>query len=108
MQKRTIIKLIKNIIEERGAFGSNEVENSMGETYSPCVNSMGNLVGLAEYFDYYTVEVNVYDTSSSSSDSMYDYKEIYANLPKDVLLEILDLCEQYDVIQHKTEKRISN
>ena len=108
MQKRTIIKNIKRIIQDWGAFGSGEIEGELGETYSPCVNSMGNLVGIAEYFDYYTVDVNVYDTSSSSSDPMYDYKEIYANLPKDVLLEILDLCEQYDVIQHKTEKRISN
>jgi hypothetical protein len=108
MQKRTIIKNIKRIIQEWGAFNSGEVESSMGETYSPCVNSMDSLVGLAEYFDYYTVEVNVYDTSSSSCDSIHDYKVIYADLPKDVLLEILDLCEQYDVIQYKTEKRISN
>lgn len=108
MQKRTIIKLIKNIIKERGAFGSNEVEGSFGETYSPCVNSMDALVGLAEYFDLNEVSVNVYNTSSHSSDPIHDYKVIYADLPKDVLFEIMLLCEQYDVIQHKTEKRISN
>jgi hypothetical protein len=108
MQKRTIIKNIQNIIREWGAFDSNEVEGSMGETYSPCVNSMDALVGLAEYFDLYTVKVYVYDTSSHSSDPIHDYKVSYVDLPKDVLLEILDLCEQYDVIQHKTEKRISN
>jgi hypothetical protein len=108
MQKRTIIKYIQNIIREWGAFGSGEVEGSLGETYSPCVGTMDAIVGLAEYFDLYTVKVYVYNTSSHSSDPIHDYKVSYVDLPKDVLLEILDLCEQYDVIQEKTEKRISN
>jgi hypothetical protein len=108
MQKRTIIKKIKSIIREWGSFDSNEVEGSMGETYSPCVNTMDALVGLAEYFNLSEVRVNVYNTASHSSDPIHDYTVSYEDLPKDVLLEILDLCDQYDVIQHKTEKRISN
>ena len=108
MQKRTIIKNIKRIIQDWGAFGSGEIEGELGETYSPCVNTMDALVGLAEYFNLSSVTVYVYNTSSHSSDPIHDYTVSYEDLPKDVLLEILDLCEQYDVIQEKTEKRISN
>lgn len=105
--KKFIIKKIKAIISEWGAFGSGEVEQG-GETYSPCVNSMGGLVALAEYFKANEVEVNVYEPESISSDSMHDYKVAYEDLPKDVLEEILFLCEQYEADQLKTEKRISD
>jgi len=108
MQKRTIIKKIKAIINEWGSFGSGEVEGSMGETYSPCVSSMGNLVALAEYFNLNEVEVNVYDPNSFSSDPIDDYTVTYEELSKDVLEEILDIAEAYDVDQYKTLKRISN
>ena len=108
MQKKTIIKRIQRIIQDWGAFGSGEVEGSLGETYSPCVNSMGGLVGLAEYFNLYNVEVNVYEPESFSSDPIHTYTEDYENLSKDVLLEILDIAEAYDVDQYKTEKRISD
>jgi hypothetical protein len=108
MQKRTIIKRIQKIIQEWGAFGSGEVEGSLGETYSPCVNSMGGLVGLAEYFKLNEVEVNVYEPESFSSDPIHTYTEAYENLSKDALEDILNLCEQYDAIQYKTQKRISN
>lgn len=106
MQKRTIIKNIKRIISKYGAFGSGEVEQG-GETYSPCVNSMGNLVALAEYFSD-DVEVSVYDPTSSSSDSIDSYNVDYEELSKDVLEEILTIAELYEVDQEKTLKRISN
>lgn len=108
MQKRTIIKKIKAIINEWGSFGSGEVEGSMGETYSPCVDSMGNFVALAEYFKLNEVDVNVYDPNSFSSDPIDDYTLTYEELSKEVLEEILDIAEAYDVDQHKTLKRISN
>lgn len=108
MQKRTIIKRIQKIIQEWGAFGSGEVEGSMGETYSPCVNSMGGLVGMAEYFNLNNIVVYVYEPESFSSDPIHTYSEPYEKLSKDVLLEILDIAEAYDVDQWKTEKRISD
>jgi len=108
MQKRTIIKRIRTIITEWGSFSSGEVEGSLGEAYSPCVNSMGNLVALAEYFNLNEVEVNVYDSNSFSSDPIDDYTVTYEELSKDVLLEILNIVAAYDVDQHKTQKRISN
>ena len=105
--KKSIIKDIKKIISEWGSFGSGEVEQG-GETYSPCVNSMGGLVALAEYFTANKVKVNVYEPKSISSDAMHDYEVQYEDLPKDVLEEILTLCEQYEADQLKTEKRISD
>jgi hypothetical protein len=108
MRKPTIIKHIKRIIEEWGAFGSGEVEGSLGETYSPCVNSMGGLVALAEYFNLNEVEVNVYDPESFSSDAMHTYTVSYEDLSKDALEEILDLCDQYDVNNFKTKQRCEN
>jgi hypothetical protein len=108
MRKPTIIKHIKRIIEEWGAFGSGEIEGSLGETYSPCVNSMGGLVALAEYFKPNEVEVNVYDPESFSSDAMHTYTVSYEDLSKDALEEILTLAEQYEADQIKTEKRCEN
>ena len=105
--KKSIIKDIKKIISEWGVFGSGEVEQG-GETYSPCVNSMGNLVALAEYFNIDDVQVNVYNPSGFSSDAIDDYRVAYEDLPKDVLEEISTLCEQYEAEQLKTEKRISD
>jgi hypothetical protein len=108
MQKKTIIKRIQRIIQDWGAFGSGEVEGSLGETYSPCVNSMGGLVGLAEYFNLNNIVVYVYEPESFSSDPLHTYPVLYKDLSKEALEDILNLCEQYDAIQYKTEKRISN
>lgn len=91
MQKEEIIKKIKEIIAEFGGFGTGEVEADC----SPCVGSLGNYVGLAEYFELDGVEVNVYMPSSFSSDPEDEYGMTYEELDKDVLEEILDLCEQY-------------
>ena len=91
MQKEEIIKKIKEIIAEFGGFGTGEVEADC----SPCVGSLGNYVGLAEEFNLNGVEVNVYMPSGFSSDPVDDYELTYEELEKDVLEEILALCEQY-------------
>jgi len=107
MQKKTIIKRIKSIIENYGAFGSGEVEQG-GVSYSTCVNEMGHLVALAEYFKGTGVEVYIYDPHSFSSDPIDDYELTYEELSKEVLEEILTIAELYEVDQEKTLKRISN
>ena len=104
MQKKTIIKKIKRVITEWGAFGCGEVP--MGNGVS--INSMGDLVAIGEYFNSKTVEVEVFDTGSMSSDSIHTYEVSYEDLPKDILVEILELADQYEVDQIQTEKRISN
>jgi hypothetical protein len=100
MEKEQIIEEIKKIIVEVGGFGIGEVEED-GISYSPCVNEMGNLVALAEEFNLNEVEVNVYNPNSFSSDPIDDYTLTYEELDKDVLEEILALCEQYKESQEE-------
>ena len=104
MQKRTIIKSIKKIINEFGSFDVNEI----GDETSPCVGELGNYVGLAEYFKPTSVQVNVYVGCGFSSDPEDEYDIRYEDLDKDVLEEILMLAEMWEADQLKTEKRISN
>ncbi len=104
MQKRTIIKRIKSIIENYGTFNIGEVDGADGI----CVNEMGNYVALAEYFSNTTIEVNVYEPNSFSSDPIDDYELTYEELSKETLEEILIIAEMYEVDQEKTLKRISN
>ena len=103
MQTRTIIKSIKKIIGNYGGFSIKEVEG----VESICVNNMGNLVALAEYFDNTGIEANVYEPSSFSSDEIDSYELTYEELSKDILEEILFLAEMYEAEQQKTLKRIS-
>ena len=91
MKNEKIIKQIKEIIAEFGSFGVGEVEADC----SPCVGSLGNYVGLAEEFNLNGVEVNVYMPSGFSSDPEDEYGITYEELDKDVLEEILLLCEKY-------------
>jgi hypothetical protein len=104
MQKRTIIKRIKSIIENYGTFSIGEVFGADGI----CVSEMGNFVGLAEYFNGTTIEVNVYEPDSFSSDPIDDYELTYEELSKDTLEQILFVAEMYETDQEKTLKRISN
>jgi len=103
MQKRTIIKRIKSIIENYGTFSIGEVFGADGI----CVNEMGNLVALVEYFNSTTVEVNIYDANSFSSDPIDDYELTYEELDKDTLEQILFIAEMYETDQEKTLKRIA-
>jgi hypothetical protein len=104
MQKKTIIKRIKSIIEKHDSFSIGEVYGADGI----CINEMGTYVGLAEYFNDTTIEVNVYETDSFSSDPIDDYELTYEELSKETLEEILFVAEMYETDQEKTLKRISN
>jgi hypothetical protein len=104
MQKRTIIKRIKSIIENYGTFNIGEVFGADGI----CVSEMGKFVGLAEYFNGTTIEVNVYEPDSFSSDPIDDYELTYEELSKDTLEQILFVAEMYETDQEKTLKRMSN
>jgi hypothetical protein len=104
MQKRTIIKRIKSIIEKHETFSIGEVEGADGI----CVNEMGGLVALAEYFNGTTIEVNVYDADSFSSDPIDDYELTYEELDKDTLEQILFVAELFETDQEKTIKRCAS
>lgn len=100
MQKRTIIKRIKSIIENYGTFNIREVC-----CFSICVNEMGELVALAEYFNLDFVKISVYN---SSSDAIETYELNYTELTKEILEEILFVAELYETDQEKTIKRCEN
>jgi hypothetical protein len=104
MQKRTIIKRIKSIIEKHETFSIGEVEGADGI----CVNEMGGLVALVEYFNGTTIEVNVYDPNSFSSDPISDYELTYEELDKDTLEQILFIAELFETDQEKTIKRCAS
>ena len=104
MQKKTIIKRIKTIIENYGTFNIGEVDGADGI----CVNEMGNLVALVECFNGTTVEVEVYEPSSFSSDSISSYELTYEELEKETLEQILFVAELYETDQEKTLKRCAN
>lgn len=104
MKKEKIIKQIKSIIEKHETFSIGEVEGANGI----CVNGMGNLVAVAEYFNGTTIEVNIYDANSFSSDPIDDYELTYEELDKEILEQILFVAELYEADQEKTLKRISN
>lgn len=104
MQKRTIIKRIKAIIQNHGSFSIGEVEGAEGI----CVSEMGNFVALVEYFNSTTIDVSVYEPNSFSSDEIDSYELTYEELSKETLEEILFVAELYETDQEKTLKRISN
>lgn len=100
MQKRTIIKNIKRIIDNYGSFSVAEVE---GES-SPLINSMGkDSHVLAERFGSSVTGVT-YVHETEIDENEYEYEE----LSKDTLEEILTLAEIYETEQEKTIKRCAN
>ena len=99
MQKRTIIKNIKKIIDNYGSFNVGELESES----SPIVESLGNTFVLAEGFDINNATLVTY-VNDIEVDENY---VCYTALEKDVLAEILFLAEMYEADQQKTLKRIS-
>ena len=95
MEKKTIIKKIKSIIEKHEPFSIGEVEIADGI----CVSEMGNFIALAEYFNNSTIEVNVYNINSMSCDSIDDYELTYEELDKDILEQILFVAELFETNQ---------
>jgi hypothetical protein len=98
------VKRITDILKVNGCFSIGELE---GEN-SILVGTLGNYVGLAEYFTEDYAEVNVYEPRSSSSDPVDTYEESYWGLDENVLDDVLLLCEQWEAESIRTEKRISD
>lgn len=104
MKKEKIIRKIKTIINKYGTFNIGEVDGADGI----CINEMGNLVGLVEYFNNSTIEVSVYDSASSSCDAIETYDLRYEELSKMILVNILFIAELFETDQEKTLKRFEN
>jgi hypothetical protein len=104
-KKQVIIKSIKNTLGVEGCFSVGELD---GEDQSITIGTLGNYVGLIEYFTEDYVEVNVYEPRSTSSDAIDSYTLFYEDLEEDILGDVLLLCEQWEAQNIKTEKRISD
>ena len=104
MENAEIIKRITDILKVNGCFSIGELEGDN----SIRIGTLGNYVGLGEYFTEDYIEVNVYEPRSSSSDAIDTYEESYWLLNENVLGDILLLCEQWEAECIRTEKRISN
>jgi len=95
MKKADTIKKIKAIIKEHGCFSVGEIE----EEVSPCFETMGKMVSLAEEFFDETVKINVYKPSSFSSDPIDDFELPYEELSGVILTHILKLANKYKELQ---------
>ena len=104
MENAEIIKRITSILSIYGCFSIGELE---GEN-SILIGTLGNYVGLGEYFTEDYIEVSVYEPRSSSSDAIDTYEESYWELNENVLGDVLLLCEQWEAECIRTEKRISD
>jgi hypothetical protein len=104
MENAEIIKRITSILSIYGCFSIGELE---GEN-SVLIGTLGNYVGLGEYFTEDYIEVSVYEPRSSSSDPIDTYEESYWLLNENVLGDVLLLCEQWEAESIRTEKRISD
>ena len=91
MKKAKIIIKINNIINEYGNFSTYDVEADC----SPCHQSMGSLVALAEDFDENQADVTIYDPSSHCSDGMETYPVSYTDMSIDTLKDILRLAKDF-------------
>jgi len=101
MQKRTIIKKIRTIIEKVGQTNSCEMELDC----SPIISCIGeNVVQLAEGFFVNGVKAILYANGEEVDDIHINYED----LRKDVLEEILFNLENYEVEQDKFMESCKN
>jgi hypothetical protein len=87
--KSEIITQIKDIINNYGAFSTGDVAASS----DPCINSnsSGDIVELIEGFYLSYVEVTTYDDQIE----LYTTNILYEDLDYDILLEILELANDW-------------
>lgn len=98
MQKKTVIKKIKQIIQSQGSLSTAELESGSSPVYA----TLGqDSCALVERFNLNDVEVIVYAHEQEVDSFSLSYEE----LEKDVLEEILFELEQYEVAMDKTMER---
>ena len=104
MTKEEQIYEIKRIIRKWGSTNSSELELES----SPCIRSVGNgknnISELVESFYIDSVEVITYH-----GENEIDWRnEDYEDLSEDVIDEIYNILDQYEVLNQKTLKRCEN
>lgn len=104
MTKEEQISEIKRIIRKWGSTSSVDLELES----SPCIRSVGNgrdnISELVESFDKDSVEIITYH----GEDEIDWRNEDYEDLSEDIIDEIYNILEQYEVFNLKTLKRCEN
>lgn len=92
------IRFIKKVLDDWGATNCAELELD----HSPSMNSMsdGNISEVIESFDVDGVDTIVYDDEVELEWNNYNYEE----LSDDIIDEIYDIMEQYEIEQLKLNK----
>jgi hypothetical protein len=102
MQKRTIIKKIKQIIREHGDFQSYDIpRNSL--FFKQLTNRISQFV---EGFQLDFVEVYTYISDDDNETDIESYQ--YEDIDENTLGEILSYVEEWEALSLKTEKRCKN
>ncbi len=100
-RKKILIHEIKRIIEDWGATTSCDLQLDS----SPCLNSIGNgknnVCELIEYFNHDGVGTVTYQDELELDENDYPYED----LSLDILEEIANIMEDYDVDMTKTMER---
>lgn len=98
--KEEQIAYIKKVIKAWGRTTAGELQLD----HSPCVNSLGDggVCELAEGFHLECVTTTIYDRDGNEID-WWDYK--YEDLSEDLIDQIWNIIEQYEVENLKIEKR---
>jgi len=95
MTKKVMIEKIDAIISEYGIFTTAEI----GAEASPCINSMGGVVQLAERFDGSGVTAITYETRYDNEIGEEDIP--YEDLSGEVLKEILVLAREWKRMENE-------
>jgi hypothetical protein len=90
MTKQELIAKIKEALEEQFE-GYATICGDLEASSSPCISSEARIVTLVEILYQDSVNVGVYDTLSSSCDSVREYELAYEDLSMVILSEIANL-----------------
>ena len=93
MEKLELINVITSIIKEYGGFSVGEIEE---EINGVVVSELGNLVGIAEYFNEDYSDIKIYDPSSFSSDEIDSFEMKYDEMDENTLQSILLICKKWE------------
>jgi len=93
LNKTQLIEKIQTIIENWGSVNSAELNLDC----SPCYASVGNSVSLVERFNRNDVDI----VTNFDGQEIDEFSKDYEELEQDLLTEILDILENYDVDMQK-------
>jgi hypothetical protein len=107
MTKKEKAKKIRRILSVLENWG-NTTSGELRLDHSPCKSSIGEgktaVVELVEYFNRTDIGTIVYQDEQELDENNYNYEE----LSDDLLDEILNIMENYDVDMEKTMRRSAN